>query len=278
MTRFTRFLMGAAATALTMAAAVPAYAGGNIFLTGHDADYHQSASATAAITSWVNFVKNGSALPLLVFDNNSLELDGYLTTLGIAHTTINPTGVIANSVFSNSLYSAFVVASQSSCGGCDLSPSDVANIAMHGGAITTFFNNGGGILGLAAATDPLGYAYVPQAAVNGGGAPPSNGFVETAAGMAAGLLPENGDVTHNFFPNPGTSGLSSAYQVAEVNGTDVESIFLKNGTITCTGPTCTVTTGAAPEPGTWAMMLLGFGAVGFALRRRQKTTTRFSFA
>lgn len=27
--------------------------------------------------------------------------------------------------------------------------------------------------------------------------------------------------------------------------------------------------GAIPEPGTWAMMLLGFGAVGFAMRRRR---------
>lgn len=26
--------------------------------------------------------------------------------------------------------------------------------------------------------------------------------------------------------------------------------------------------GAIPEPGTWAMMLLGFGAIGFAMRRR----------
>lgn len=27
--------------------------------------------------------------------------------------------------------------------------------------------------------------------------------------------------------------------------------------------------GAVPEPATWAMMLLGFGAIGFAMRRRQ---------
>ena len=30
-----------------------------------------------------------------------------------------------------------------------------------------------------------------------------------------------------------------------------------------------VDTGAVPEPATWAMMLMGFGAVGFALRRRR---------
>lgn len=35
--------------------------------------------------------------------------------------------------------------------------------------------------------------------------------------------------------------------------------------------------GAVPEPATWAMMVLGFGAVGYALRRR-KVTTRVRFA
>ena len=31
-------------------------------------------------------------------------------------------------------------------------------------------------------------------------------------------------------------------------------------------------TGAVPEPATWAMMLMGFGAVGYSIRRRRKTT------
>lgn len=28
---------------------------------------------------------------------------------------------------------------------------------------------------------------------------------------------------------------------------------------------------AAPEPGTWAMMLIGFAAIGWAMRRRRKS-------
>jgi hypothetical protein len=37
-------------------------------------------------------------------------------------------------------------------------------------------------------------------------------------------------------------------------------------------------TGAVPEPGTWAMLMLGFGMTGFALRRRSKVTARVRFA
>lgn len=36
--------------------------------------------------------------------------------------------------------------------------------------------------------------------------------------------------------------------------------------------------GAVPEPATWGMMILGFGAVGSALRRRHKASNQVSFA
>ena len=39
-----------------------------------------------------------------------------------------------------------------------------------------------------------------------------------------------------------------------------------------------VMAGAVPEPGTWMLMLLGFGAIGFAMRSRAKTQVRFQFA
>jgi len=45
------------------------------------------------------------------------------------------------------------------------------------------------------------------------------------------------------------------------------------------GGTVTFTpTPGVPEPATWAMMLFGFGAVGFGLRRRKKQETRVRFA
>lgn len=36
--------------------------------------------------------------------------------------------------------------------------------------------------------------------------------------------------------------------------------------------------GAVPEPSTWAMMLVGFGAIGFAMRRKPRQTVRINFA
>ncbi len=36
--------------------------------------------------------------------------------------------------------------------------------------------------------------------------------------------------------------------------------------------------GAVPEPATWAMMIVGFGAIGGTLRRRQNVAARVRFA
>ena len=47
--------------------------------------------------------------------------------------------------------------------------------------------------------------------------------------------------------------------IVRVGQTSIQSIASRPGTI-----------GAVPEPGTWAMMLLGFGAIGFSMRRRRK--------
>jgi hypothetical protein len=47
-----------------------------------------------------------------------------------------------------------------------------------------------------------------------------------------------------------------------------DAIFATPGSASISG-TFTLLTPSVPEPATWAMMLLGFGAVGFALRRQK---------
>ena len=54
---------------------------------------------------------------------------------------------------------------------------------------------------------------------------------------------------------------------------------LKSGNIILgqTRAAVTASPGAVPEPSTWAMLLIGFGAIGFSMRRRpSKATTQLA--
>lgn len=261
----------ALAAAGLVALAGPASAG-RVFLTGHDNDFHQSANARAATLAALTFVRNGSALPVLSFDAGS-ELTSLLTTLGITFTNVDPSNAanVTDALFDPTKYSAFIVASVTSCGGCDNTPSAIDNITAHESAIVPFFNAGGGIVGLAGAGYSGAYAYVPESATNAGGSPPRTGYLQTAQGALLGLPAVNGDTTHNFFSEPGTGGLSSLYVVTErlgdaVTGTP-ESIALAGGTIVCPPTGCVIV--GTPEPG--SMALIGLGLTAFAWARRRRT-------
>ena len=71
----------------------------------------------------------------------------------------------------------------------------------------------------------------------------------------------------NFFGFAGIDGQSiSFFQIDITPGSiqDVRQIRLDE----------VAQTGAVPEPGTWAMMLIGFGAIGTGMRRRRRTAQR----
>jgi hypothetical protein len=120
----------------------------------------------------------------------------------------------------------------------------------------------------------------------------------THAGSAITLIPANGFPTGVSAPNdnlfnpasPYLDGFGFSYSAAGYN----YNVYYSGGfaecsdtTVACNNDaryytisnfTVSAATAAVPEPATWAMMIAGFGLMGFAMRRRSKVATTVSFA
>ena len=91
-----------------------------------------------------------------------------------------------------------------------------------------------------------------------------NGVALTITRTAGGLIESSGTSNVNIF-----SGQLNNITVTGVS----RGLGSYGGNLTFVP-----TAAAVPEPGTWALMLLGFGAVGFSMRRRRRVTATLQTA
>ncbi|MXP28834.1 PEPxxWA-CTERM sorting domain-containing protein [Porphyrobacter algicida] len=110
---------------------------------------------------------------------------------------------------------------------------------------------------------------------------PNNGTVASQVGEIS--IAGNVDFTSAWLVGPGAGPDSTVYNFTINNGNPSQAFLLPTGGALAgsyelhvqgtsgsdgNGYTASVTLSAVPEPATWALMILGFGAIGFSMRRR----------
>lgn len=223
-------LAQSAGSALAAPAAQVAKVGGNIWLTGHDYDFHCTFGGQQchALRIATDFVRSSlPALPVLVLDHGA-EVQSALNaayggTVPFGVTVLDPRTQFAGAtLFTNGVtrYSAIIVASDITCGGCDNnigtgSTPDSDAINARSADIASMANQGTGLLGLAGARNIANfYNFVPVPAL---GQPVRAPFTFTPYGLSLGLLEgpdDNCCPTHNSFSLP---AMSSPYKVVETD-------------------------------------------------------------
>ena len=257
--------------------------GANFVATGHDMDLHCSSDGTATgecdyFGRVARFVLNGSTKPLLILDKGMNEAVTAFTGQfpGHAYIEMDPSlpAFAALTAADFEQFGAMIVASDASCGGCDLNPSggteDSDAILAQKANIATAFNAGLGILALAGACHGSGtgsscsnpnryYEFVP---VPLGGAAVSSPFTVTPVGISTFKFPDaatastdaNCCATHNSFSLPGPG---STLQVAETDNTKLaETLVAANASISSGSGGFT---GAGPSPPTVAGVIPSSG-------------------
>ena len=240
-TRRLSLKLGLATLAVIFALPTSAAFAGRLVVTGHDADLHCSNNNQCHFVKIaVDFVRGEApdpSKPVLVLDREDLDmsvaLDNAFGAGAVPRVVMDPRSAeFASAPLTTDNYSAILVASDKTCGGCDLneygSTPDSDAINARKDDIAAFFNAGGGIFAGAgtdhgdgdADTGPdIFYNFVPLPLGGKRVAPP---FSLTDQGKALGFedapngIGTNDDInccpTHNSFQEP-PSG--SALQVAE---------------------------------------------------------------
>jgi hypothetical protein len=253
-----RRLLPAALLTLALLPAAPAQAG-RLLVTGHDADFHCSGGPSATdqchfVEVAVRYVRGGAPdpnKPVLVLDRGNLDfvraLDNAFGAGALPRTVIDPRSPeFATTPINTTTYSAILIASDTTCGGCDLNESgstpDSDAINARAKDIEAFFNDGGGIFANSGASHGDGdastgpdnyYSFVP---IPVGGVAVSAPFTLTAEGRALGFTDGTGGTkddinccaTHNSFNLPPAGG---ALKIAETDSKGLAETLFAEGRI-----------------------------------------------
>jgi hypothetical protein len=215
---------------------------GRLIVTGHDADLHcvSGSGGCHFITVAVSWVRAGApdpSKPVLILDHDpsgsasnyqmSMALDMAFDPGSVPRVVMDPRSAeFATAPITTNDYSAILVASDTTCGGCDLNVNDTSDpnltpdsdaINARAQDIAAFFNAGGGVFAAAGANHGDGdttdgpetyYQFVP---IPLGGHQVTPPFTLTPAGQALGFqddpnAPGGSDInccaTHNSFQEP----------------------------------------------------------------------------
>jgi hypothetical protein len=228
---------------------------GRLLVTGHDADLHCSFGEPQChfVKVAVDYVRAGApdpSKPVLVLDRGTLKmvaaLDNAYGAGVVPRTVVDPRSGFAGVPLKTSSFSAILVASDTTCGGCDLNDftgtPDSDAINARAADIAAFFNDGGGLYVNSGASHGDGnpatgpdnyYSFVP---IPIGGAAVAAPFALTAAGRTLGLTDGTGGTsndinccaTHNSFTLPPAGG---ALEVAETDSKGFAETLFAEGEI-----------------------------------------------
>lgn len=278
-----RLLSAAAASAAICFAAGSAQAG-NVYLTGHDPDFHAQGqlSGQDQLNVALNFVTGGTyndVAPVKKFlwvESRDPILGGHrrgydgLAFIGVGSNDVDWVDASQLGAVDFSNYSAIVIAS--SFGGM-LSDAEINGLIARSADIASFINAGGGLAAFAECFQTSGcdngtnitsgtklFGYLPITVKSVGTTAP---YIVTPYGASLGLT--NADVddccTHNSF------GAIGGLNVVDFDQTGIATTLAGNVFI---GPGGL----GAPEPAVWAMMLAGFGMIGATLRGARRRTAQ----